>query len=341
MTASARVLTPLEAASRLGVSSKALRVYEQRGLLAPVRTEAGWRTYGPYEMARAAEIVALRALGLSLAQVSNVLDGAPQILEAALETHQVALEDQARQLAEKIDRVHGLRADLARGQKPAPDDLVAMTSSATPAVSFDLPWPWGGERLILHDVTPLTYITGPLGSGKTQLANRIAGALPGGSFLGLDRLEGSGPERQMKEDPALAARVERAITALVEDGATGSLALTAFLCALEADTSSAMVVDLIEQGLDQASQEALIDFLRFRPSGARPLFLLTRSSAILDMTDVGPRETILLCPANHSPPIRVVPVPGSTGHEAASTCLASPEVRARTEGVVAFQPKRA
>ena len=67
MNSSAQFLNPSEAAIRLGVSAKALRLYEQRGLIAPIRTAAGWRTYGPVEMARAAEIVALRALGLSLA----------------------------------------------------------------------------------------------------------------------------------------------------------------------------------------------------------------------------------------------------------------------------------
>jgi len=338
---SERVLNPSEAANRLGVSTKALRLYEQRGLLAPVRTEAGWRTYGPSEMARASEIVALRALGLSLAQVAKVLDGAPQYLEDALEKHQAALEDQARQLTKKIDSVRNLRTDLARGQKPTPGDLAAMASSTAPAISFDLPWPWGGERFVLHNLTPLTYITGPLGSGKTQLARRIAGSLPGGRFLGLERLEGAEPNAHLKADPALAARVARAANALIEDGATQSQALTAFLGELETGDQSALVVDLIEQGLDQASQEALIDFLRLRPADARPLFLLTRSNAILDMTAAGPRETILLCPANHSPPIRVQPMPGSPGYEAVSTCLASPEVRARTEGVVAFLPKRA
>jgi len=74
-------LNPSEAARQLGVSAKALRLYEQRGLIAPRRTAAGWRVYGPDEMARAAEIVALRALGLSLAQVARVLDGDRRILD--------------------------------------------------------------------------------------------------------------------------------------------------------------------------------------------------------------------------------------------------------------------
>jgi len=78
VSVSAQFLSPSEAARQLGVSAKAVRLYEQRGLVAPVRSAAGWRAYGPGEMARAAEIVALRALGLSLAQVARVLGGAPR-----------------------------------------------------------------------------------------------------------------------------------------------------------------------------------------------------------------------------------------------------------------------
>ena len=96
MSGSTEFLNPSEAARRLGVSAKALRLYEQRGLITPVRTAAGWRAYGPDEMARAAEIVALRALGLSLAQVARVLKGDSQGLEPALAAHQAVLEGRLR-----------------------------------------------------------------------------------------------------------------------------------------------------------------------------------------------------------------------------------------------------
>src|SRR5579862_9605435 len=68
-----RFLSPAEAARRLGISTKALRLYEQRSLVSPLRTAAGWRAYGPREIDRALEIVALRALGFSLSQVQQVL----------------------------------------------------------------------------------------------------------------------------------------------------------------------------------------------------------------------------------------------------------------------------
>jgi DNA-binding transcriptional MerR regulator len=44
MGSASEFLNASDAASRLGVSAKALRLYEQRGLIVPVRTAAGWRT---------------------------------------------------------------------------------------------------------------------------------------------------------------------------------------------------------------------------------------------------------------------------------------------------------
>jgi DNA-binding transcriptional MerR regulator len=159
---SVHFLNPSQAARRLGVSAKALRLYEQRGLVTPSRTTAGWRAYGPDDMARAGEIATLRALGLSLAQVGRVLEGDAQELEPALAAHQAALERQGDQLAGLVEKVRALRAELARGRAPDAQDLARLLiSAAGPSVAFDLPWPWGGEPFELRDIPPLTYITGP------------------------------------------------------------------------------------------------------------------------------------------------------------------------------------
>ena len=330
MRASDDFLNPAEAARRLGVSAKALRLYEQRGLVAPLRTAAGWRAYGPDEMARAGEIVALRTLGLSLARIAQVLNGDAQALEPALAAHQAALEGQVRQLTGVAGKVRDLRAGLARGQTPLAGDLARLLApTAGSAIAFDLPWPWNGERFELRDIGPLTFLTGPLGSGKTRLALSLAETLPGATFLGPDRSTANAG------DPAHTARVEATLAWLIEDGATACDALRTLLIALEAEGSAALVVDMPEQGLDQATQEAVVAHLRRRGAEARPLVLLTRSSAILDLAAVRPGETILYCPANHGPPIRVAPYAGAPGYEAVTSCLASPEVRARTAGMIA------
>lgn len=336
MSEPAEFLRPSEAARRLGVSTKALRIYEARGLVAPIRSAAGWRAYGPDQMARGREIAALRSLGLSLAQISRVLAGEATDLDLALSAHQAKLEGQMRCLAGTIDKIRSLRAVQPDGSVIG--ELTQMVQPATEiAVAFDLPWPWGGERFELRNIRPLTYIAGPLGSGKTRFAMRIAEHLPA-VFVGLDRATASIRSR-LELGRSLAKRVAREMQVLVEDGATASDALLSLVVNLEDDGLTAIVVDMVEQGLDQDTQEALIAYLRRGARRDRPLFLMTRSSSILDLGAVGPDEAIVLCPANHSPPMRVAPYPGAPGYEALASCLAPPEVRARTEGVIAWRPE--
>jgi DNA-binding transcriptional MerR regulator len=331
-------LSPSQAASRLGVSAKALRLYEQHGLIAPHRTAAGWRVYGPVELARAREIVSLRSLGLSLVRVARVLEGDPGDLDAGLEAHEARLQIQSQQIVRSLDKVRRMRAELARGRAPAPVDL-AHAIRAGLTVACELPWPWGGELFELSDVRPLTYITGPLGSGKTRLAKRLAETLPEARFVGLERLaDGEAVRSRLDADAALKARVKRALAWLIEDGARQSDALAALVIELEAEPHRHLVIDMVEQDLDHASQVALIAHMRLRPKNDRAVFLLTRSSSILDLDAVGGGEAIILCPANHSPPVCVAAFAGAPGYEAVATCLAAPDVRARTAGVIAWRP---
>ncbi len=171
----------------------------------------------------------------------------------------------------------------------------------------------------------------------------LAEKIPNASFLGLERARDMAAiAERLTANAALKSRVDQTVEWLVEEGGTESEALTALLVGLEADGPKVLVVDMIEQGLDHATQEALVACLRQRAtSGGRTLFLMTRSSAILDLSAIGPDESLILCPANHNPPTRVAPYLGAPGYEAVATCLASPEVRARTAGTIARRPQAA
>lgn len=61
-------------ADRTGLSAKALRLYETRGLLQPdARSASGYRLYGTKALARLAEISVLRRVGFSLAEIGKLL----------------------------------------------------------------------------------------------------------------------------------------------------------------------------------------------------------------------------------------------------------------------------
>lgn len=74
---SAEYLTAAECASRTGLTVRALRVYEQFGLISPIRTAGGWRQYGPHDLIRLHTINVLKAAGLSLLKIGEIV-GSPQ-----------------------------------------------------------------------------------------------------------------------------------------------------------------------------------------------------------------------------------------------------------------------
>ena len=120
-------LSPTETATRFGVSIKALRLYESRGLLKPLRTEAGWRTYGPDQVARLHQILALKRLGLPLARIATILAGTGS-LEPVLELQERVLAREGASLARALDLVRAARAKLRSGQSLSVDDLATLTT---------------------------------------------------------------------------------------------------------------------------------------------------------------------------------------------------------------------
>ncbi len=73
-----------------GVTIKALRHYERRGLLAPRRTAAGHRRYTLQDLRRLDEILALKSLGLPLVDVKRIAERGDV---GALVAHRTRLAD--------------------------------------------------------------------------------------------------------------------------------------------------------------------------------------------------------------------------------------------------------
>ena len=69
-----RALYSISVTSELtGVNPQMLRVYEQKGLLAPHRTQGGTRRYSSEDVDTVGEITTLLAAGLNLAGIEQVL----------------------------------------------------------------------------------------------------------------------------------------------------------------------------------------------------------------------------------------------------------------------------
>lgn len=123
-------LSPAEAARRFGVSIKALRLYERRGLLKPLRSEAGWRTYGPDQIARLHQILALKGLGLSLASIGQLLASA-DTLEAVLGMQDRALVQEGRRVTKALSLIRKARAELKAGRTLSIDDLATLSKETS------------------------------------------------------------------------------------------------------------------------------------------------------------------------------------------------------------------
>src|ERR1700760_2489531 len=126
-----RPLTPAETARRFGVTIKALRVYESHGLLTPLRESAGatraqWRTYGPQQLARLHQILALKRMGLSLARIGEILAG-PDTLAKVLALQADALARDRERLSQALALVQKAQAKLADGQALSIDDLANLS----------------------------------------------------------------------------------------------------------------------------------------------------------------------------------------------------------------------
>lgn len=105
---------PAEAARRLGVSVKALRVYERLGLIKPRRTKQDWRVYTPQDIDRLARALAFKAMGFGLSQIAVLLDAGPDEVAAAMVAQETQLRDRRAALDEALDNLRDARRRLGR-----------------------------------------------------------------------------------------------------------------------------------------------------------------------------------------------------------------------------------
>ncbi len=101
------------------VSVRTLRFYDEQGLLAPARVDArtGYRYYRADQVDRVLRIVALRDVGLTLAQIREVLDAGatPDVIRRSLERRRIEIAHLRAQVDRQLAAVEGRLALLDGG----------------------------------------------------------------------------------------------------------------------------------------------------------------------------------------------------------------------------------
>ncbi len=120
-----QIIDIAEVARTTGLSARALRFYEARGLVKPLRTGSGRRCYGAGELERLHQLVALKRAGLSLQQIKTLFDRRPVDLRQLVALQLEALDDQARALTEARTI---LRTTLSRIDRGEPIDAATFCS---------------------------------------------------------------------------------------------------------------------------------------------------------------------------------------------------------------------
>lgn len=114
-----------EVARRTGLTLRALRFYEARGLVNPLRTAAGRRVYGAGELARLTAVATLKQAGFSLSRIADLLGGRTPQLGRVIAAQLAAIDAEAAALADARRALLQVQSRIDRGE---PIDVATLCS---------------------------------------------------------------------------------------------------------------------------------------------------------------------------------------------------------------------
>jgi DNA-binding transcriptional MerR regulator len=119
-------------ATLAATTARAVRLYEAAGLMPePARSAAGYRRYGPPDLATLIRIRRLRGLGFELEQIRAILSPEePADLAAALAVLREDLLRRVEALHAAIGVLDGLRAEVLAGDREVYDALAPVLQAA-------------------------------------------------------------------------------------------------------------------------------------------------------------------------------------------------------------------
>jgi DNA-binding transcriptional MerR regulator len=133
-------LTLSDVVKRTGLTARALRCYEARGLVRPLRTESGRRLYGPAELARLTQITILKAAGFSLANIAKLLDGELLDFPRLIVTQIEMLARERDRISQAMAVLSAARARTDRGEPLDAATLCSLIESGDRTMRFYENW---------------------------------------------------------------------------------------------------------------------------------------------------------------------------------------------------------
>ncbi|HEX5918341.1 MAG TPA: MerR family transcriptional regulator [Nocardioides sp.] len=187
------LLTIGDFARRSGLTPKALRLYDDLGLVRPAEVDpsSGYRRYAPEQLGRARLVATLRLVGMPLARIEEVLDVPPVAAARLVEAYwrQVEHDTSSRRdivavLVEQLtseeptmttptDTLHAEIGTSHRtgGRAQQQDALIARPGLVAVADGY-------GERTDLAAAVLAAFESGGLAGAVTEVASEITDALP-------------------------------------------------------------------------------------------------------------------------------------------------------------------
>lgn len=201
-----------DVARRTGLSERALRYYEDRGLLAPTRDAGGRRRYDSGTLDRLYRILLLRQLGTSLADI----DPDAGDLRELTHRHLFDLDARLADLARLRERVRAVEDRLLGGDRPSHEallDLLSGLHADEPAMTRRI------TLLVYRDIAAgHTYLVDVLGLAPGPITHEHGRAVHGEVHAGdgVVWLHREAPEHGMLS-PLTVGAVTASLAVLVDD----------------------------------------------------------------------------------------------------------------------------
>jgi len=135
-----------EFARLTGLTVRALQHYDHLGLLKPVRSRAGHRTYSDQDLQALVQILALKSVGVPLRQIAALRRSGGPGLARALHMQRAVLERRKPLLEKAITAIQNVELALENGQEADPAALRSLIEAVGP--QEDMPG-------VLDDTVPL------------------------------------------------------------------------------------------------------------------------------------------------------------------------------------------